>query len=762
MKLSIRTAIIVMALILLCPVVSASFYTINYSCDGDCIEGADVSWEINMSNQGSRDIRVYSLEIIDSLTEIQLAFYNGSEIKVSPEKHVDVSLNGTIPEANNGTDLMYQLCMVTEVPEGVRMLSDVFFGTESRYCYRSHYMPAPGCTRGGHCKTIEACLNYSCTKLRCNSCQFISDHSCVNYECCEDEECMENQMCINATNECVALECKEDEYILNHSCSRLVCGNDEIIRNHKCEKLNCSEDESASGHECIKLDCGEHEYIKHNACWSLECEADEHAVNHSCEKLNCSEDEQILDHACADLNCWFFQDAEDHKCVNVAGIVQKSIYEIVALVAILIVVLLIFIKYKLRRKAQNIKAKPELKKFKMKKIMLLLFLVSLFSVSYVSAATIGVSGTIDFTKVLKGGYAERVISISTNSEEEVFAHFVADGDVKDWLSFDPDTDRINFSIDRQYKLKIIVQPPEDTKSGNYSGKLVFITDAEGAGSGRAGSAISVGVESNINIEVVGGEIVGCSAGAFRFSDAEINYPFKLGVTVRNTGNVRISPELTVDVWDQLQENLVLTKNFDTESVLPTVDRTSELTFSTNKLPVGQYWVKMSMPECFASDFHTFTVVEEGGILDKGHFAGIKSDVWAFTGQPILITATFANTGQRMVMAKFKGNVKLDDRIVHVLETDELRVEAGEKQDFDIYFTPEKAGHYIASGRFTYNDKLTFERSTVLNVNDEGEEEIAEEKEKKQFSFVLLAVYIVIIVTIFFLVRLIVLNKRKRF
>ena len=60
-----------------------------------------------------------------------------------------------------------------------------------------------------------------------------------------------------------------------------------------------------------------------------------------------------------------------------------------------------------------------------------------------------------------------------------------------------------------------------------------------------------------------------------------------------------------------------------------------------------------------------------------------------------------------------------------------------------------------SGRVTYNNKLTFEKSTIINVNP-ADEDI----EQKKFSFLPLLIYIFIVITIIFIVRKIISEKRK--
>src|SRR3989338_479706 len=192
-----------------------------------------------------------------------------------------------------------------------------------------------------------------------------------------------------------------------------------------------------------------------------------------------------------------------------------------------------------------------------KKLLLfaLLFIISLHSVYAVS---IGVSpGRVRFDNLLQEGYAERTITITTNTEDILSGHLTANGDIKDWLSFEPDSNTFSLSKGNPYKLKIIIQPPADMPNGNYSGSIEFVTDTIGSVTGRAGGIVKAAVNLIINSEVSGEEIISCRAGGFNLKDIEIGFPLELSVTTANDGNVRLSPTIAIDVWDQLQENLLL-------------------------------------------------------------------------------------------------------------------------------------------------------------------------------------------------------------
>ena len=153
---------------------------------------------------------------------------------------------------------------------------------------------------------------------------------------------------------------------------------------------------------------------------------------------------------------------------------------------------------------------------------------------------------------------------------------------------------------------------------------------------------------------------------------------------------------------------------------------------------------------------TFSVLEKGGIADKGDFVDIYTKPWIYTNETSQLIAKFQNTGSRSVTAKLKGVIRNENQIVQIVDTEELLVPSGGSADFDVFFTPEVPGRYTFSGRVLYNNKLTFEKGAVINVNPAPEQALA-----KKIKWIPLIIYVIIISTILFFIRKILKEKRKR-
>jgi len=93
----------------------------------------------------------------------------------------------------------------------------------------------------GVCSGTEYCSNGVCKELSCPGCGYAENHTCMMYECCGSDDCLQSQYCLN--HECIAISCECGE-IVNHTCNEFEC----------CSNFDCkmSEECDTSQHLCIK------------------------------------------------------------------------------------------------------------------------------------------------------------------------------------------------------------------------------------------------------------------------------------------------------------------------------------------------------------------------------------------------------------------------------------------------------------------------------------------------------------------------------
>jgi hypothetical protein len=384
----------------------------------------------------------------------------------------------------------------------------------------------------------------------------------------------------------------------------------------------------------------------------------------------------------------------------------------------------------------------------------LLIVFSVFSTD-VSATGISVTKAVmDFNDVLKGGYAEDVLYVSTDAPFNVPISYELLGDIASWINVSPDLNNpnITYNINNSNYLpvRIIVSPPADTPIGTYTGTVRIITGTLNKPGGQYGSQLQAAFMVRITIKVTGTEFLSCSGGGMTIRNSEVGNPMEYFMTVSNGGNIRIKPTATIDIWNQDQTKLLMTRKleFNNQEVLPTTTQAFASSF-TSDLRVGQYWAYATIEPCGSTGLMTFNVYEKGTIVDSGDLIRIDNIAWAKVGDVVPITAVFKNSGQRTVSAKFKGIITSNSRIIENIDSDFYDIAPGQTGNIQVFFTPKKYGQYIITGRILYNNKLSFEKSSVLNVN--------EGVEVSDFNWT----YVLIIIVIVIIILLLLIRIRKK-
>ncbi|MBR9693103.1 hypothetical protein GOV07_04205 [Candidatus Woesearchaeota archaeon] len=348
-----------------------------------------------------------------------------------------------------------------------------------------------------------------------------------------------------------------------------------------------------------------------------------------------------------------------------------------------------------------------------------LFLLLLVFTPVTLAVGIGVNkGSISYEDVLQNGYAQEVILVTTDSPETIIGTYQFEGGIAPWLRVEPPVDEFEFSRGNPYALTLIVEPPRDARLEDYDGGFRVLTgEILRSDGGKIGTSTRAAFFIKIALGVSGTERLECSMGGVRIKDTELEQPFDFMANVVNKGNVRIQPEFKISIYDQFQEKLVaeLAVPMD-EEIFPTVT-SNFVTQVTYDLSPGQYWATVELPLCGDSTFLTFDVLDRGGVADKGELLRVEAQSWAETGDIIPIKAIFLNKGSRIVSAKFKGTITTRNggRLVKVIDTDLYNVPPGETAEIETFFNPVDPAQYIVAGRVLYNNKLTFQKGTVINV-----------------------------------------------
>jgi len=266
----------------------------------------------------------------------------------------------------------------------------------------------------------------------------------------------------------------------------------------------------------------------------------------------------------------------------------------------------------------------------------------------------------------------------------------------------------------------MAEPPGDTPNGIYQGFVRAKISTKGnLIEGQATGIVNAALDLNVEVEVTDVESKGCSANNLRVESTEIGDPIIFGARVYNQGNIKLKPNLRVEIWDENQIEIVRQETFVGPEISPTTSEEIVFEVESSGLDLGQYWVDFYAVDCYNSQTLTFDVLEVGALKASGVLTTIITEPWVEIGDTTSMQALFGNTGEKSIRAQFKGYITLDGKIVQILESPVSLVGIDENKDFNFYFTPQKIGKYIITGRVFYDGKRTFEKNGIINVIDSG-------------------------------------------
>ncbi|VVB54327.1 Uncharacterised protein [uncultured archaeon] len=331
--------------------------------------------------------------------------------------------------------------------------------------------------------------------------------------------------------------------------------------------------------------------------------------------------------------------------------------------------------------------------------------------------------TVGFLRMVGGGYSEGVVTVSTAGAEWLNVSSHVDGAVKDWLVIE------GVGVDGSFllgpggrtDLNVVVRLPDNVSVGNYSGTILL----QGRPVNRVEGDITVGagVVLSVVVEVVGDVVRSYSLGLVSVRDVESGSLVEFVVPVLNTGNVPVTPQVDVVVFDELGKDAVSVRSYGNTEVKASRTERIIVSIPSGDLSVGKYRADVSadggqMQEIF------FDVLDVGAFSLKGELNEVRSDrIWSSVGDRVRLAAFFRNNGVLPIEgAVFRGDAYLineqDGSRVPAgkVESGVLNVSGGETAVLVSYFSPESVGRYIVRGRVFYGGAGTRSRDVILNVN----------------------------------------------
>ena len=361
------------------------------------------------------------------------------------------------------------------------------------------------------------------------------------------------------------------------------------------------------------------------------------------------------------------------------------------------------------------------------KINTLLFIgmMMILSISLsVEASSIAINpGSLRVNNMVRGGYAERTVRVSTNEERAIVrvAFGNPNNEMNNWVTLNPGESEFEIGRDNPREIRISVEPPLDTPNGNYNTSIIFMIRGVEDFRGMTGAIIDTAVGFSIFTTIVDDEVISCSVLRESISSIESGEELISRFRIQNNGNIRLNPTINIEIWNQEKSSLERIIMSNEQSILPTTIEEVSVIEPSRGLQPGQYFADISIPECRYEQSLTFDILEIGAISSEGELIGIRVPAWNNRSDEIPINPVFQNTGERAVEAYFEGVVKLDGIIKARLSTPRLLVQPKQRFEFQTYFSSDEPGRYEVSGRVYYDNKRTFEKINRFNILDQYSE-----------------------------------------
>lgn len=363
-------------------------------------------------------------------------------------------------------------------------------------------------------------------------------------------------------------------------------------------------------------------------------------------------------------------------------------------------------------------------------IALLIVLVYLIPAATVSAGGIGVAPSrLELSQAMRGGEYDRSIWIFNPGDEPAGYSLKTSGPGGEWLRFydgprsAKPVEAITIPANDKKEVLVRFTIPEQAANGTYQASIVVgsappeLNLGSGGTSTNAGQgAVSVEAESIATIEVTGKQIMSAVVDEFVATDTEVNYPVRVNVHVRNTGNVTARPNIATTVYQG--SSLIATETFNKGEVKPETKEAIPVELSTKGWREGDYIAKMKVSlgdsstrtgEIIAEKDVPFKVLPVGTLTRAGELVELSREGETVAGWTIRINATFVNTGQIETPAVLTGEAYRDGALVSNIDSREVLVLPRQRSDLLSYLKLEQPGNYVVKARVNYGGKQSNER-----------------------------------------------------
>jgi len=228
-----------------------------------------------------------------------------------------------------------------------------------------------------------------------------------------------------------------------------------------------------------------------------------------------------------------------------------------------------------------------------KRIGLVLIVIFLFTFGLTQTVRAGFGVTspyVENDRLVPGAHYEKeMIIVRGDPTEDWKAELTINvPGADDWISINKGLDFILPKGEKQTPIVVTVNVPKNAKFARYQGAIRIRTlPAKPTG----GVSIALGARINVDLEVVKGGIFDFVIQGVKLFDINEGWKIKLGIELKNTGNVEASPtKIYLDVYDSTNQVKIASLENDSiaDKVNPFETKQVIAEFS-NQLKAGPYY-----------------------------------------------------------------------------------------------------------------------------------------------------------------------------
>ncbi len=355
----------------------------------------------------------------------------------------------------------------------------------------------------------------------------------------------------------------------------------------------------------------------------------------------------------------------------------------------------------------------------------LVFCIMLMLVGAAPAKADGIGvypAEITFSDTLRGGeYFSSIGVINHGAQSRTFT-LEATGDIASWISFvDPadrtkNIDHMTTSAGADGHADVRLTVPDSAQNGLYTGEVRTVAVVDGGKIDGSGSTLSLGASIEVKAVVSGKQRVAGKFLELAANDIEVGYPLRVTSKVQNDGNVRVLPQVHVEI--STSAKVIGTIDTNDVAVPPNEYRDIESQWDTNIAGPGDYLITttVSFPGVqLGQRTRQVRIVPRGSLTRQGSFESLRLANEVVPGSVARVVASYRNTGQVDALAVFSGEVYRDGKLIKSVTSLQKLVRRDEVQQLEALIELPVAGTYKVQGKVNFEGQDSDVRELTFTV-----------------------------------------------